>query len=177
MHHKGTTYTLPPPPPQRRSDTILTLHTFVLIAQTLMDTLCCYSWCVCVYIGKGVLRFHWHYPTQRDNDVTSLTTLCNLLECVALCQDAEPHVLQLAFLQPSPCTQLLTEPLRIWSTQTQLFRKTWCTYSSFSRTSGSLTVGQHWTNWKSTSFCCISVITTAVFEILKEKETKVFSNF
>lgn len=43
---------------------------------------------VCVYINKCVIRFHWHYPTQRDNNVTFLTTLCILLECCALCQDA-----------------------------------------------------------------------------------------
>lgn len=44
---------------------------------------------VCVYINKCVIRFHWHYPTQRDNNVTFLTTLCILLEYPAPCQDAQ----------------------------------------------------------------------------------------
>lgn len=42
-----------------------------------------------VYTNKCVMRFCWHYPTQSDNDVTFLTTLCILLEGSALCQDAQ----------------------------------------------------------------------------------------
>ena len=50
---------------------------------------CCYSWYKRAYINKCATRFHWHYPTQRDNNVTFLTTLCILLEYPALCQDAQ----------------------------------------------------------------------------------------
>lgn len=50
-------------------------------------TSCGHSWCV--YINKSVIRLHWHYPTQRDNNVTSLSTLHVLLEWAAPRQEAE----------------------------------------------------------------------------------------
>lgn len=160
-----------------QSDTILTLRTFVLITQALMERLWS-TWAaatvgvyVCVYIGRGVLRFHRHYPTQRDNDVTSLTTLCILLECVVLCQDAEPHVLQLASLQQSASTQFITELLLIWSIEMQVLGKVgalraplielvkvwWC---------GDIKQAKQ--RPKNKMFYYISVITNSVFKILRK---------
>lgn len=59
---------------------------------------------VCVYVNKCVIWFHWHYPTQRDNNVTFLTTLCILLEYPALCQDAQACSSRLSNMLPLPTT-------------------------------------------------------------------------
>lgn len=67
-------------------------------------TKCCYSWCMCVYINKCVIWFHRHYPTQRDNNVTFLTTLCILLEYPAPCQDAQACSSPLSSMLPLPTT-------------------------------------------------------------------------
>lgn len=72
----------------------------------------CVCVCVRVYINKCVMRFHWHYPTQGDNNVTFLTTLCILLECHALCQDARACSNRLCFSSVLP---LLTTNTIHWT--------------------------------------------------------------